>query len=700
MKGDFFMDRKIKFGRLLALAVSIVTIFSLMTISVAAFEPNPQPPITLEGATEAEQYENLIYSLLPSEIELTHDKADVSNLGSKLHYEVIAVPWSNNETGESGVNYTPVITLDRDASKNEEFTVENGATNELGYITFKEVAEINNRPVDVIINFDKINVGPTFQNFELPHDKIQVAIFHRNVLWVCGYELGYDNRYSWHGRQNTDITTKIVYSDTKEVVDYNFIYGQTDIDFVDSEGIQTLDGFTGKYYFYGNHEWVPSEVTENGEKQLLIMSNYNVGDGNMNNDLYSYTMGGVYLQTNNGQFKSRVITTHSGNAFRIFSQYKNNNPNPTKAIVPERKDSYKAGDTVTFDVDFTMFKWFDTFETYKSLCIYDELPDGIEYVSAKLLDGDGKDITATAGALTFDDDKNTVSYDFNGEWLANKNNYNGKDVTLQIETRVSGTAVGTIVNVGNAKIDGKAIPTNEVDIEVPTVPALSGRIWNDANKNGLQDADEASVSDIKVTLYDSADAVVGSMLTDENGGYKFSGLKADTYTVKADIDFAKYELTVKNAGDDTKDSDADKGNTTADINGIVIDDEDVEHMDIGIVEIPEETTPTLPPPPPETTVTTTTGGIVVTTIITGSTTPETTVTPVVTEETTPETTTPVIVTTEDANDTTAIVTSDDETTTAATTAEENPSTGNAPIAMASVAAALGAVMLLINRKKK
>jgi len=97
--------------------------------------------------------------------------------------------------------------------------------------------------------------------------------------------------------------------------------------------------------------------------------------------------------------------------------------------------------------------------------------------------------------------------------------------------------------------------------------ALSGRVWHDANGNGLQDAGEAGIAGAVVQAYRSPDNTVGNsddvsvgpaVITDAAGNYALDGL-ADG--VKHYLVFRApvgYSFTVANVGtDDTLDSDAD-----------------------------------------------------------------------------------------------------------------------------------------------
>jgi len=64
------------------------------------------------------------------------------------------------------------------------------------------------------------------------------------------------------------------------------------------------------------------------------------------------------------------------------------------------------------------------------------------------------------------------------------------------------------------------------------IPASVGdRVWFDTDADGVQDAGEPGVSDVLVTLYNSAGVAVASTYTDASGFYLFTNVAAGTYTV-------------------------------------------------------------------------------------------------------------------------------------------------------------------------
>ena len=101
----------------------------------------------------------------------------------------------------------------------------------------------------------------------------------------------------------------------------------------------------------------------------------------------------------------------------------------------------------------------------------------------------------------------------------------------------------------------------DVDAGLYKLAELGDRVWYDSNANGVQDAGEAGVQGVRVSLLDAAGNVVSSQNTDAAGNYLFSGLKPGTYSVQFDKATlpAGYAFTTRDAAaaTDTSDSDAD-----------------------------------------------------------------------------------------------------------------------------------------------
>jgi len=64
--------------------------------------------------------------------------------------------------------------------------------------------------------------------------------------------------------------------------------------------------------------------------------------------------------------------------------------------------------------------------------------------------------------------------------------------------------------------------------------SIGDRIWNDTDRDGVQDANETGVPGVTVVLRDGQGAVVATTSTDANGDYRFGELPPGSYTVEVD----------------------------------------------------------------------------------------------------------------------------------------------------------------------
>jgi uncharacterized repeat protein (TIGR01451 family) len=78
------------------------------------------------------------------------------------------------------------------------------------------------------------------------------------------------------------------------------------------------------------------------------------------------------------------------------------------------------------------------------------------------------------------------------------------------------------------------IRTNQ-DFEVdPALSSIGDRVWLDENGDGVQDAGEAGIANVTVQLFDDANNLIATTVTDSNGNYIFTGLLPGDYVVTVD----------------------------------------------------------------------------------------------------------------------------------------------------------------------
>lgn len=73
---------------------------------------------------------------------------------------------------------------------------------------------------------------------------------------------------------------------------------------------------------------------------------------------------------------------------------------------------------------------------------------------------------------------------------------------------------------------------------VTPLGSIGDRVWNDVNRNGIQDAGELGLAGITVSLYDAANALIASTVTDAFGNYKFSNLPTSGAGINYQVRFS------------------------------------------------------------------------------------------------------------------------------------------------------------------
>jgi hypothetical protein len=88
------------------------------------------------------------------------------------------------------------------------------------------------------------------------------------------------------------------------------------------------------------------------------------------------------------------------------------------------------------------------------------------------------------------------------------------------------------------------------------VAGLGNYVWEDINRDGIQDEGEPGVPNIPVKLKDADDNIIARDTTDEDGLYSFLNLAPGTYSVMFDVDIENYNYTILNEGaNDSLDND-------------------------------------------------------------------------------------------------------------------------------------------------
>ena len=281
-----------------------------------------------------------------------------------------------------------------------------------------------------------------------------------------------------------------------------------------------------------------------------------------------------------------------------FDQIDSNKDNNTDSA------SFKVGGTISGtiynDKDAT---WFNDSPT---------LDSPFEGVTVRLLDADGNPVKDASGAdITAKTDANG-NYTFTRlpmgsykvEVVAGEAKVDGADVNLAdykqtygygSSTKRSEAGKGKLVTPDPIALTSAAPNATKVDFAFVKPASVGNFVWFDANKDGIQDADEVGVAGVTVTLTDGAGNPVIDLdgnpvkpvTTDANGKYEFTNLMPNVDRIVANAGEENYKVvftvpagysaTTSNAGDPEKDSNG------ADSSVTLAQGQNDETVDLGLV---------------------------------------------------------------------------------------------------------------------
>ncbi|WP_281185720.1 SdrD B-like domain-containing protein, partial [Staphylococcus schleiferi] len=216
------------------------------------------------------------------------------------------------------------------------------------------------------------------------------------------------------------------------------------------------------------------------------------------------------------------------------------------------KPTYSLGDKV----------WEDTNKNG----IQDENEKGIKGVKVTLKDSTGEELDTTVT-----NDKG--EYEFkdlpNGEYQVDFETPEGYEPTLKdvqddkLDSDGPTNAKGIIKDGDNLTVDQGFYKKEEPPVQKPATYKVGDKVWNDTNKDGIQNLNEPGISGVTVTLK-QPDGTLITTKTDKDGNYIFKDLPNGKYEISFETPEG-YEATTTKAGDDRR-LDSDGKTVTVEVN--------------------------------------------------------------------------------------------------------------------------------------
>ena len=304
----------------------------------------------------------------------------------------------------------------------------------------------------------------------------------------------------------------------------------------------------------------------------------------------------VLVQVQNGTEGKTITNTAT---LGDFDQIDSNKDNNTSSA------SFKVGGTISGtiynDKDAT---WFNDSPT---------LDSPFEGVTVRLLDADGNPVKDASGAdITATTDANG-NYTFTRlpmgsykvEVVAGEAKVDGADVNLAdykqtygygSSTKRSEAGKGTLVTPTPIALTSAAPNATKVDFAFVKPASVGNFVWFDANKDGIQDADEVGVAGVTVTLTDGAGNPVIDLdgnpvkpvTTDANGKYEFTNLMPNVDRIVANAGEENYKVTFTppagySATKSYAAADGEKDSNGADSSVTLTEGQNDETVDFGLV---------------------------------------------------------------------------------------------------------------------
>ncbi len=198
--------------------------------------------------------------------------------------------------------------------------------------------------------------------------------------------------------------------------------------------------------------------------------------------------------------------------------------------------------------------------TYELIALYPfSQPNGLFFADNKLFIADGHGGLKIMGSCTNPTDIN------------NSTSAVSSSSSSSVSTTYIPAVVSTIIPTDTEESSVEELesePVLESGEEIGAYRCLGNYVWEDRNRNGIQDDDEVGIANVHVTLYaEDCQTELNQTITDAEGKYLFREIPIGKYCVgfsNFPLEYRNYVATLKDVGGDDNDSDVNRDTNKSD----------------------------------------------------------------------------------------------------------------------------------------
>ncbi|MBC2164844.1 isopeptide-forming domain-containing fimbrial protein [Listeria booriae] len=360
--------------------------------------------------------------------------------------------------------------------------------------------------------YNKKDIGATVTYSDFTYSKVPSANYTQGVLEISESMF---SGYWYANLSSMNVEYQFFDAVTKEPININ----KDVIVSVNSLNIwefaQYLEGTSDSKVYTTNDSFVKETADPYVANDTVWMGSDKELDDYDQLGLPGFSKGTVSFQILSNPFTIRVGKDATSHNWAVWNSLSSANFNvtpapPTKTVSDDDEKNVDhnelntpyVGQEMTYAVSQKVNTLgVDLLEKYTSMVFKDELPKEVDFVSAELVDQDGKKVVEP-GEIKYDNQKHTVSLNASQDFLQNQVAYNGESYSLLIHVKVNENAKENepFHNQASTAINNdKSQVTNEVDTTPPTKPNLTKKIMSGEKEEDVQSANIGDTVTFKLT---------------------------------------------------------------------------------------------------------------------------------------------------------------------------------------------------------